>query len=116
MQQDLFHQPARGTRKGNSTVSAPPASRVPIYTVTLVREASMTHPQPQLRSSQDAADLLRRFLGPVDREYFVVVLLDRRNRLIGINTVSIGSLTASVVHPREVLCAVRGFVSYRYSK
>jgi hypothetical protein len=57
MQQDLFHQPARGTRKGNSTVSAPPAYRVPIYTVILVREASITHPQPQLRSSQDAADL-----------------------------------------------------------
>jgi DNA repair protein RadC len=28
--------------------------------------------------------------------------LDRKNRLIGLNTVSIGSLTASVVHPREV--------------
>jgi RadC-like JAB domain len=29
-------------------------------------------------------------------------MLDRKNRLIGIHTVSIGSLTASVVHPREV--------------
>ena len=39
--------------------------------------------------------LRRRFLGPVDCEYFVVLLLDRKNRLIGINTVSMGSLTAS---------------------
>jgi DNA repair protein RadC len=33
----------------------------------------------------------------------VVILLDRKHTLIGINTVSIGSLTASVVHPREVM-------------
>ena len=32
----------------------------------------------------------------------MVILLDRKNAPIGINTVSIGSLTASVVHMREV--------------
>jgi DNA repair protein RadC len=37
-----------------------------------------------------------------DREEFVVVLLDAKHRPIGVNTVSIGSLTASIVHPREV--------------
>jgi DNA repair protein RadC len=30
------------------------------------------------------------------------MLLDRKNQVIGLHTVSIGSLTASVVHPREV--------------
>ena len=29
-------------------------------------------------------------------------MLDRKNKMIGVNTVSVGSLTASVVHPREV--------------
>src|SRR5262249_19479050 len=29
-------------------------------------------------------------------------LLNQKNRVVGVNTVSIGSLTASVVHPREV--------------
>ena len=37
-----------------------------------------------------------------DRELFVVLALDARNRPIGTNIVSIGSLSASVVHPREV--------------
>jgi DNA repair protein RadC len=31
-----------------------------------------------------------------------VLLLNQKNRVVGVNTVSIGSLTASVVHPREV--------------
>ncbi len=76
--------------------------RVPIYHVTLVRESSITAPAPRLRSAAQAAELLRQYLGAVDREHFMVVLLDRKNAPIGINTVSIGSLTASVVHPREV--------------
>src|SRR4029434_9928578 len=38
----------------------------------------------------------------VNREHFVILLLDQKNQVIGLNTVSIGSLTASVVHPREV--------------
>jgi DNA repair protein RadC len=56
----------------------------------------------QIRCSADAARLLWEYLDGVDREHFVIVLLDQKNKVIGINTVSIGSLTASVVHPREV--------------
>ena len=79
--------------------------RVPIYRVTLVRESSITAPAPRLRGAQQAAELLRQYLGAVDREHFVVILLDRKNTPIGINTVSIGSLTASVVHMRETFKA-----------
>ena len=75
--------------------------RVPVYRVTLVRESRLPHTQPQIRSSRDAAVLFRQHLGNVDREFFMVAMLDQKNKVIGINTVSMGSLTASVVHPRE---------------
>jgi DNA repair protein RadC len=53
-----------------------------------------------------ASALLQTYLaGDADREHFVVVLLDRKNQVIGMNTVSIGSLTASIVHPRETFKA-----------
>ena len=77
--------------------------RVPIYRVTLVRESRLPHPQPQIRSSREAAVLFRQYLGEVDREHFLVAMLDQKHKVIGINTVSMGSLTASVVHPREVM-------------
>jgi DNA repair protein RadC len=77
--------------------------RVPIYCVTLVRESSIPAPGARLRGAEQAAALLRQCLGAVDRAHFMVLLLDRKNAPIGINTVSIGSLTASVVHPREVM-------------
>jgi len=79
--------------------------RVPIYHITLVRESFIAAPAPRLRGAEQAAELLRQYRGAVDREHFVVILLDRKNAPIGINTVSIGSLTASVVHMRETFKA-----------
>jgi DNA repair protein RadC len=35
-------------------------------------------------------------------EHFVVLMLDLKRRIIGIHTVSIGTLTETLVHPREV--------------
>ena len=95
--------PAASSAVGESADGRSHPYRVPIYRVTLVRESSITAPAPRLRGAQQAAALLRQYLGAVDREHFMVILLDRKNAPIGLNTVSIGSLTASVVHPREVL-------------
>jgi DNA repair protein RadC len=36
------------------------------------------------------------------KEHFKLILLNPRNKIIGISTISIGSLNASLVHPREV--------------
>jgi DNA repair protein RadC len=54
------------------------------------------------RSSESVAETGRKILADYDREAFVILLLDTKNRLIGINLVSVGTLTASLVHPREV--------------
>jgi DNA repair protein RadC len=75
---------------------------LPIYRVMLVREARMAYKEHQIRSAADASRMLATYLADVDREYFVVFLLDQKNHVIGIHTVSMGSLTASIVHPREV--------------
>ena len=104
-QLSLFASPS--TRRPSASLAGPDAAdprpyRVPVYRVTLVREAAITAPGPRLRGAAQAAELLRQYLGAVDREHFMVILLDRKNAPIGINTVSIGSLTASVVHMREV--------------
>ena len=75
---------------------------VAIYRVALVRESSVQLPSGCLRDSRAVAALVRERLQGADREHFIVLLLNRKNEVIGINTVSMGSLTASVVHPREV--------------
>lgn len=53
----------------------------------------------------DVADLFMREMGALDREHFRAVLLDTKNRILGVRTISIGSLNSSVVHAREVFKA-----------
>src|SRR5713101_6482118 len=77
-------------------------ANIPIYRVTLVREGKMPTYESRIRSSASAHTVLQEYLDGVDREHFVVMLLDQKNQVIGLHTVSIGSLTASIVAPREV--------------
>lgn len=53
-------------------------------------------------SSTDVAHYFLPRLRDLRKEVFLVLLLDARNKLIKEVTVSEGSLTASIVHPREV--------------
>ena len=80
-----------------------PAKRVDIVQVKLVREKTMLYKNRRIRSPHDAYELMKEFLGDVDREHFVVLCLETKNQPTCIQTVHIGSLNSSVVHPREVL-------------
>ena len=75
---------------------------VTVYRVALVREGVMPCDEHRIRNSGTVNRLLQTYLPDADREHFVVILLDQKHGVIGINTVSIGSLTASIVKPREV--------------
>lgn len=58
--------------------------------------------RPAISSPADVHALLGGRLAHLDREHFVVCLLDTKNRVIGSPTVSIGTLSSSLVHSREV--------------
>lgn len=79
------------------------AKRFQIVQVKLVREKSLLYRERKIRSPHDAYTLLKEFIGDADREHFVVLCLDTKNQPTCIQTVHIGSLNASIVHPREVL-------------
>lgn len=58
--------------------------------------------RPVISSPADVERLLRGRIANLDRENFVVVLLNTKNEVIETSTVSVGTLGASLVHPREV--------------
>jgi DNA repair protein RadC len=58
--------------------------------------------RPVISSPADVERLLRGRIANLDRENFVVVLLNTKNEVIETSTVSVGTLSASLVHPREV--------------
>lgn len=55
-----------------------------------------------IRGPDDVIALVGKKLRKEAREHFLVLLLNARHEVLGKETVSIGSLNASIVHPREV--------------
>jgi DNA repair protein RadC len=71
---------------------------------TLARRVALEvrHESPTLDTQERVADLLREVNRGYEVEYFQVVLLNTRRRLIRVEKVSQGTLDTILVHPREV--------------
>lgn len=70
-------------------------------TYTVVRENEPAT-RDRVDSPELAAQVARRVIPDDGREHFVALFLDAQNRLTGTHHISTGSLSASIVHPREV--------------
>lgn len=68
--------------------------------------------QTVIRSPEDVFNLLRMEIGFEKREHFVVIFLDTKNKVIAKETLSIGSLNASIVHP---MCVFRAAIRHSCS-
>ncbi|EDM74577.1 DNA repair protein RadC [Plesiocystis pacifica SIR-1] len=55
-----------------------------------------------LRHPREAERFLRSLLGDAEREHFMIIGLDARQRVLLVRTIAVGSLTRVEVHPREV--------------
>jgi DNA repair protein RadC len=71
------------------------------YRLRLVRERSIPY-KAGLDGPQVVYDFCRHYFKDKDREYAIVLALDVKNQIIGINVVAVGTLDAALVHPREV--------------
>jgi DNA repair protein RadC len=58
--------------------------------------------RPQVRSPADVAALVMEDMRYLDREHFRTLSLNTKNQLVHLDTISVGSLNSSLVHPREV--------------
>lgn len=63
---------------------------------------SVGAPAQKITSPQDAAGYLMEKLRFLRKEHFVTIHLDTKHHILGEEVVSIGSLNASIVHPREI--------------
>jgi len=62
-------------------------------------------PEPKdfdIRNPESVVKAIRSSIKDKAKEHFKLILLNPRNKIIGISTISIGTLNASLVHPREV--------------
>ena len=75
---------------------------IPVYRLQLVQEGQTTA-APVTGPAELAFQMKE--IAMADREHMVVIFLDTKNRPIGRQVVSIGTLNATLVHPREVFKA-----------
>ena len=82
-----------------------PAKAVQIKAaIELGRRAFMLEPEDlvQIDGPRDVAELIVGDMRYLDREHFRVVILNAKNRVEDMVTISIGCLDSSLAHPREV--------------
>jgi RadC-like JAB domain len=58
-----------------------------------------------IRSPIDGAKIAAEFIGDEDREVFLVMCLNTKNRVVAVHRCHVGALNSSLVHPREVFKA-----------
>ena len=76
---------------------------ISVFRLSLIKDHAMPYAKAALvLSPNDVYELITEYLQETDREHFIVLFLDSESKVIGINTVSIGTLTESLVHAREV--------------
>ena len=61
-----------------------------------------TDPRPVIDSARAVAGIIPASVREAKKEHFLILCLNARRQLIHLETVSIGTLSASLVHPREV--------------
>lgn len=80
--------------------------RINFYTVQLVKEKAKLYDiaDKTVYSPEDAHHLVNEFLDLQNRtkEHFVIFTLSTKNEVLGVHTIHVGCLNASIVHPREV--------------
>ncbi|AVX21137.1 MULTISPECIES: DNA repair protein RadC [Carboxydocella] len=92
--EDILHLPGIGPAKGalicaafelGRRVATAPSSRLPV-----------------ISGPEDAADLVMAEMAALEKEHFRVILLDVRNRVLGIDELSIGGMTRALADPRAL--------------
>lgn len=77
-----------------------------LYTYKVIKEPTGIYlPKEKINNSTDLINILNDFYKDIEGEnveMFSVVMVNNKNKIIGIKRISIGCLNQCVVHPREV--------------
>lgn len=72
--------------------------------ITVIKKRMIVS-EGKAESPAEVAEIIREHIQGDEREHFIVLLLNNKNKIAKIHTVSIGTVSESIVHPREVFRA-----------
>ena len=89
---DLIKQKGIGKAKGAELAAV----------FEIARRIALPKDYQTIANSEDAADFLNKLLCLETQEKFLVLSLNSKNQLLNVETVFVGTLNSTVVHPREI--------------
>jgi len=81
-------------------------TKIDIVKIHMVKDGTIEYRTKQINNPKDLAELGLKFLKHADREMFVLVCLNSRNRINCIQLVSMGTVNATIVSSRDVIKTV----------
>lgn len=100
----MIEEPDARSNGETTDESRPRCRRTPlvrVQMVQLVREGSAPFALKQINSPVDAYLAFKGLCQGADREHVWVALMNNKNRVVAVEEVSRGTLTSSLMHPRE---------------
>lgn len=94
-----------------------PKKRIQIVETRLIRKTSLLYDRRTICSPAMAAELGQQLFEAYDKEYLYAVYLTTRCEPIAIELMSIGTLDATIISPKDILktallCSAYGFIIY----
>jgi len=75
---------------------------IPLYTIRLVRDGNVKSHNVTITSPADTHRVIAGMLADVDREQMLVILLDTKNKMIGVQVAFVGTINAINISMREL--------------
>ncbi len=97
IQKDLFDEPFNSSSKAKKHVTY-------AYRISMIRDKTIKYDR-EVSNALLGADLVCKTIsscGQNDREHLIIVMLNAKNRVVGTNIVSVGSVNSSPIFLREV--------------
>lgn len=68
----------------------------------MIKTDTLSYLKARISNPEDAAEIMRSFIGNSDREHLILICMNSKNEPTHIQTLSIGSINQTVIHPREI--------------
>ncbi len=78
------------------------SKQINIVSLQMIKIDTLSYLKRRITSPEDATDIMKSFIGNSDREHLILICMNSKNEPTHIQTLSIGSINQSIIHPREV--------------
>lgn len=73
-----------------------------IVSLQMIKTNTLSYLKARISNPENAAEIMHSFIGNSDREHLILICMNSKNEPTHIQTLSIGSINQTVIHPREI--------------